>query len=81
MSTRLQVVLDDSEFDEIRAIAASEGTTVSEWVRRSLREARRATAAGEVDTKLAAVRAAAQHSFPAPDIEQMLSEVERGYLQ
>ncbi|MFP5346100.1 MAG: antitoxin [Actinomycetes bacterium] len=81
MSARLQVVLDDSEFDEIRAIAASEGTTVSEWVRRSLREARRSTAAGKVDTKLAAVRAAAQHSFPAPDIEQMLREVERGYLE
>jgi hypothetical protein len=30
--------------------------------------------------KLDVVRAAAMHEFPVADIEQMLEEVERGYL-
>lgn len=80
MSTRLQVVLAQAELAEIRAAAAREGTTVSEWVRQTLRRARRDTAGGEVDRKLAAVRAAMRHDFPAPEIDQMLAEIERGYL-
>jgi hypothetical protein len=30
--------------------------------------------------KLAAVSRAAEHSFPTADIDQMLAEIERGYL-
>jgi hypothetical protein len=80
MSTRLQVVLGDAELAEIRAAAARDGTTVSEWVRQALRRARRESPEGEVDTKLAAVRAAMQHEFPAAGIDQMLTEIEHGYL-
>ena len=80
MSTRLQVVLDDSELEQIRLAAQREGTTVSEWVRRTLRIARDQTASGAAETKLAVLRAAARYDFPAPDIGQMLEETERGYL-
>lgn len=80
MSTRLQVVLDDRELAEIRAAAQREGTTVSEWVRRTLRLARNSTAAGAAESKLAVLRAAARYEFPAPDIDQMLEETQRGYL-
>lgn len=80
MSTRLQVVLDDLELAEIRASAARAGVTVSEWVRQSLRRARRESATGDVEAKLAAVRAGARHAFPAPDVAQMLDEIERGYI-
>lgn len=31
------------------------------------------------DEKTAAIRRAAQHEFPAADIEVMLAEIERGY--
>jgi len=54
--------------------------TVAEWVRMALRDARRHHAIGDPRKKLAAVRAAAQHSFPSGDVEQMLSEIETGYL-
>lgn len=80
MSTRLQVVLEQSELAEIRAAADAEGTTVSEWVRQTLRQARRASATTGVEDKLDAVRAAMRHEFPAPEIDQMLAEIERGYL-
>jgi hypothetical protein len=33
----------------------------------------------EPEVKLKAIRRAAQYSFPTADLEQMLSEIERGY--
>jgi hypothetical protein len=54
--------------------------TVSEWVRLSLRRAGRARSSGQADQKLAAVRAAAGHGFPTGDIDEILEEIERGYL-
>ncbi|HKK92032.1 MAG TPA: hypothetical protein VJ925_01320 [Longimicrobiales bacterium] len=46
MSTRLQVVMDDEELEEIHAAAERARLTTSEWVRRVLREARGAPGAG-----------------------------------
>jgi len=79
MSKRLQVILGDDEMSDLRDLAAREGVTVSEWVRLSLRDARRRRASGDVEDRLARVRAAVTHAFPAPDVDQMLAEVERGY--
>jgi hypothetical protein len=81
MSKRLQVVLDDGEFDAIRDVASREGVTVSEWVRRVLSSARRQQPAGDQARKLAAVRAASRHRFPTADIDTMLEEIERGHLR
>ncbi len=80
MSTRLQVVLDQAELREIQRAARRDRLTVSEWVRRCLREARRRQPAGNADRKLKAVRAAARHAYPTADVEPMLAEIESGYL-
>lgn len=79
MSTRLQVILTDEEAAAVREQAATEGVTVSELVRQTLRAARRRHATGDVEHRLAVVRSAAEHAFPTADIDQMLAEVERGY--
>jgi hypothetical protein len=79
MSKRLQVILAEEEFEQIRTIAGAEGMTVSEWVRQVIRRARSHHPSGDASRKLAAVRAATRHSFPTGDIETMLSEIERGY--
>lgn len=79
MSMRLQVVLDEQEMAEIRAIAEREGLTVSEWVRQTLRSRRQLAAQGEPARKFAAVRAGARHDFPTGEIEDMLAEIERGH--
>jgi hypothetical protein len=79
MSKRLQVLFDEAELSELRDAARREQMPVSEWVRRTLREARRNEPQGGIDGKLRAVRAAARHSFPTADIDEMLAEVERGY--
>ncbi len=81
MSKRLQVVLDADEWEELRKIARQQRMTVSDWVRRTLREAREREPGGDLDAKLHAIRTAVRHEFPAPDIEQMLEETERGYLE
>lgn len=79
MSKRLQVILDDEEFEEIRRVARRHRMTISEWVRQSLRESRRDEPRFDVDRKLAAVREAVEHAYPTADIEEMLGDIERGY--
>jgi len=80
MAKRLQVILKDPEYREIQRIARSRHMSLAEWVRQALVAARRQEPAGDVSKKLAAIRAAAKHNFPAPDIKVMLAEIERGYL-
>lgn len=81
MSKRLQVILDDREYQQIRRAARLQGLTLSEWVRRSLVEARSNQPSSAASKKLAVVRAAAEHEFPTADIEQMLREIEQGYIE
>ncbi|HEY7471067.1 MAG TPA: ribbon-helix-helix protein, CopG family [Gemmatimonadota bacterium] len=80
MSKRLQVVLDDEEYGEIQRTARRQRMSVSEWVRQALRRARRSEPAIEAGRKLEGIRSAFEHEFPTADIEQMLEEIERGYL-
>ena len=80
MSKRLQVLLPDRELAEIQQSARREQMTTAEWVRQALRAARRAKSGVAPRKKLEVIRAAARHTFPSPDIEQMLTEIERGYL-
>ena len=80
MSKRLQVVLDETELVGFERAAADAGLTLSEWVRRSLRAAERDRSGTDPGAKLAAVRRAVDYgSAPAPDIDQMLAEIEVGY--
>jgi metal-responsive CopG/Arc/MetJ family transcriptional regulator len=80
MSKRLQVVLEEAELEEIQRAADREEVTVSEWVRKALREARAKEPTRSRESKLQALRVASAHAFPTGDIDQMLTEIERGYL-
>lgn len=77
---RLQVLMDDHELREIQRLARRERVTTAEWVRQRLREARERQARPDVAAKLAAVQAAYRQQGPTGDIDQMLAEIERGYL-
>jgi len=79
MTKRLQVLFEDDELREIQRLARRNRMTTAEWVRRSLRAAREAESGSDIGQKLAAIRAAARHSFPTGDIDTMLDEIERGY--
>ncbi len=80
MSKRLQVLLQEKELAEIQQSARRHRMTTAEWVRQALRAARRAEPRVATRKKLEVVRAAMRHAFPAPDIDEMLDEIERSYL-
>jgi hypothetical protein len=79
MSKRLQVLLEEAEWREIRRVARRRGTTVADWVRQALRAARRTDTGRDPGRKLDVIRHAVTHSFPTADIDQVLHEIERGY--
>ena len=81
MSKRLQVIFEDEEMRAIQEFAKRHRTTVAEWVRQTLRGARREEPRLDAERKLKAVRAATRHAFPAGDIQQMLDEIEQGYVK
>ncbi len=64
---------------EIQRLAQRERLTVGEWVRRTLREAREQKPLHDPESKLKAIRRGTEFSFPTTDIDEMLSEIERGY--
>lgn len=78
---RMQVLIEEGEFRRFKRAARSRGVSLAEWVRQALRAESRRVPRVESDKKLAAVRAAATHAFPAPGIDQMLDEISRGYQQ
>jgi hypothetical protein len=80
MAKRLQVILQDPEYREIQRAARSRHMSLAEWVRQALVHARRREPVGDVEKKLAALRAAAKYESPTGDIETMLAEIEQGYL-
>lgn len=79
MTKRLQVILEDTEYREVQRAAQTRRMSIAEWVRQALTLARRNEPLGDVDKKLAVVRAAARFSSPTADIDQMLKEIESGY--
>lgn len=80
MSKRLQVVLDEERLDRYERTARARGLTLSAWVRETLASAEREVYLGDVDDRLEAIRRAYSHSFPAPDLDVMLAEIEQGYV-
>lgn len=80
MSKRLQVLLDEAELREIRRLARTQRLSVAAWVRQALRSAR-GPAEADPTAKLAAIRAAARHDFPTGEIDELLAQIERGYLR
>jgi hypothetical protein len=82
MTKRRQVLMDDEELNSIQRLARKERVTTAEWVRKRLREARDRDTTPGTAAKLAAIHAGYRHHppAPAPEIDQMLDEVERGYL-
>ena len=74
------MLFDEPEWREIQRVARANRMTVAEWVRQALRAARARTPGTGAARKLDVIRAAACHEFPTDGIDQMLEEIERGYL-
>jgi DNA helicase IV len=79
MAKRLQVIIKDPEYREIKRAARSRQMSIAEWVRQALDLAQRREPVGRVGKKLEVIRAAARLDYPTADIDRMLAEIERGY--
>jgi hypothetical protein len=79
MAKRLQVILNDTDYREVQSMARARHLSIAEWVRQALELARRREPVGNTGKKLEVIRAAAQHDYPASDIDGMLAEIEKGY--
>ena len=80
MSKRMQLLIGEADYRAIRRIARRHGMTISEWVRQTLRAACKEEPARAAGKKLTALRAGMAHNFPTADIDQMLREIQAGYL-
>jgi hypothetical protein len=79
MPKRLQVILQDSEYREIRRMAHSRHLSIAEWVRNALALARHHEPLGKASKKLEVIRAATRHDYPTGEIGRILEEIESGY--
>jgi rRNA-processing protein FCF1 len=79
MAKRLQVIIKDPVYREIKRAARSRRMSIAEWVRQALDHAQRREPIGDVGRKLATIRAAARYDYPTANIDRMLAEIERGY--
>jgi len=78
MTRRLQVLLDETELQEMQRAARAQRMTVAAWVRQALRAARLAPPLGDPQRKLAGVHAAVRHEFTTADIDEMLADIDKG---
>ncbi len=79
MAKRLQVILQDTEYREVKRAARARRLSIAEWVRQALNQARRHEPMGGAGRKLEVIRAAARLDYPTADIDRMLAEIEMGY--
>jgi hypothetical protein len=75
MAKRLQITLQDRDYEEIRRMAHMRHISISEWGRQPMDLAPRREPRGSVSKKLEAIRVAAKQEFPVSDIDQMLAEI------
>ena len=79
MAKRLQVILKDPEYREVKRAARSRQMSIAEWVRQALDQAHRREPMGRAGKKLEVIRSAARGDYPTADIDRMLAEIEVGY--
>ena len=81
MPKRLQVILKDPEYREIKRAARSRQMSIAEWVRQALAQAHRREPVGGARKKLQVIRAAARLDYPTADVDRMLNDITLSSLQ
>ncbi|MCY4583437.1 MAG: hypothetical protein OXE50_11680 [Chloroflexi bacterium] len=77
MTKRVHVVLEDDEYQAIKAAAEARRITVAEWVLQAVRR-HKVNPPKTVEEKLRAIKWASQLNHPTADIDVMLQEIEVG---
>ena len=71
--------MEDAEYRTAKKAAAAKHLTLADYIRQIVREQARHLSVRHPEHKLSALRQALEHEFPAPDIDTMLEEIDRGY--
>jgi hypothetical protein len=75
------VLLEDDELARVREAARARRQTTAEWVRGALRSSLERERAADPAAKLEALAVASRYAFPTANIEQLLAEIEAGYVE
>ncbi len=78
MSKRLQILMPDDEYRAVARAARRRGKPLSQLVRESLRRTVAETDEMEPEERIAAILRFARFSGPTADIDEILSDIERG---
>lgn len=74
------MLVEEAEYRKLLKQAKTEGKSLGEWVRESLRTVLRLSAGRPPEEKISRIRELAQkNSFPISDIDTLLKEIEQGY--
>ena len=74
-----QLSLDDAEYEDIKHIASRRNMTVEQWIEATVSEAR-VDYHRRVERIRRVIEETSHLNFPTADIEDMLKEIESGYL-
>ena len=80
MTKRVRGLLDEDDLREIQALARQGRQTTSAWVRDVLRAARLEGTHPRPEVKLGAIRETVALAFPIGEIDEVLAEIESGFL-
>lgn len=70
--------MDEDTLDRYRRHAELQGLTLSEWVRRALQRASEEEPRTSPEARLEALDRALTRDHPTGDVDEMLSDIERG---
>lgn len=76
----MQVLFQPREYKTFQHLAKEMGLSLGEWVRQALRFQAAAVSFKSATVKIKNIRKACRYSFPTGEIDQLLSEIEKGYL-
>jgi len=79
VSSRIQILVGDTELERLKEIARSEHVSLGEWARRVLRRAADESSGKPASAKLLALHKASLYSFPTADIEEIERSISEGY--
>jgi hypothetical protein len=81
MSKRLQVLLQDEEYQELAQVCRKQAISIAQWVRGALRKSLQQSRPLSPEKKLARILKFTKHEGPTGDINEILSDIERGRNQ
>lgn len=73
--------MEPREYKQFQSLAEARGLSLGEWVRQTLRRFALSASAKGPQAKINSIRRASQLHYPSGEMEQILADIEKGYLE